>query len=70
MNSLIDYFSTDWAAMTTNDWVGTILTVVVFLLMVGLYAYVLRPKHRERLEANKFIPMDDEQINSGDNNVG
>ncbi|MEJ1297741.1 MAG: cbb3-type cytochrome c oxidase subunit 3 [Candidatus Sedimenticola sp. (ex Thyasira tokunagai)] len=70
MSSLIDYFRTDWAAMTTNDWVGTILTVVIFLLMVGLYAYVLRPKNRDRLESKRFIPLDDEQINSGDNNVG
>lgn len=44
MNSLKDYFSTDIQAMTTNDWVGTILTVVIFLLMLGLYVYVLRPK--------------------------
>lgn len=70
MSSLSDYFATDWAAMTTTDWVGTILTVVIFLLMVGLYAYVLSPKNRDRLESKRFIPLDDEKINSGDNNVG
>ena len=71
MSSLKDYFQTDWEAMTTTDWVGTILTVVVFLLMVGLYVYVLRPKNRERLERFKNIPVDDdEHINSGDNNGG
>ncbi len=71
MSSLVDYFQTDWETMTTTDWVGTILTVVIFLLMVGLYVYVLRPKNRERLESYKHIPTDDdEQINSGDNNGG
>ena len=46
--------------MTTNDWIGTIITVVIFLLMVGLYVYVLRPKNRERFESKRFIPLDDE----------
>lgn len=46
--------------MTTNDWIGTILTVVIFLLMVGLYVYVLRPKNRDKFESKKYIPLDDE----------
>lgn len=70
MNSLREYFQTDWAAMTTTDWVGTILTVVIFLLMVGLYVYVLRPKNREKFESKKFIPLDDEEIKSGEKNGG
>lgn len=61
MNSLKEYFQTDWQAMTTNDWVGTILTVVIFLLMVGAYFYALRPKNRDKLEAHKHIPLDDEE---------
>ena len=56
--------------MTTNDWIGTILTVVVFLLMVGLYFYVLRPKNRDKLEQQKYIPMDDEQTDSGEKHGG
>ena len=71
MTSLKEYFSTDWGAMTTNDWIGTILTVVVFLLMVFLYVYVLRPKNRDKFESKKYIPLDeDERINSGDKNGG
>ena len=70
MNSLKDYFHTDWAAMTTTDWVGTIITVVIFLLMVGLYVYVLRPKNRDKFESKKYIPLDDEQMKSGENNGG
>lgn len=70
MSSLKDYFATDFQAMTTNDWVGTILTVVIFLLMLGLYVYVLRPKKRDHFEKQKHIPLDDEQTNSGDKNGG
>jgi cytochrome c oxidase cbb3-type subunit IV len=66
VSSLIDYFHTDWEAMTTNDWVGTIVTVVIFLLMLGLYVYVLSPKNKDRLESRKYIPMNDEQVKTGE----
>ena len=52
--------------MTTNDWIGTILTVVVFLLMVGAYFYVFRPKNREKLEAMKHIPFEEDNEHTGD----
>lgn len=68
MNSLLDYFHTEWAEMTTNDWVGTILTVVIFLLMLGVYLYVLNPKKRAELESRKYIPLDDEENNFGEKN--
>ncbi len=70
MSNLAEYFHTDWAAMTTNDWIGLIMTVVTFLLMVGLYFYALRPKNREKLEKNRFIPMDEDRTDSGDKNGG
>jgi cytochrome c oxidase cbb3-type subunit 4 len=70
VSSLAEYFHTDWEAMTTNDWIGLILTVVVFFLMVGLYFYALRPKNRDKLEKNKFIPMDEDRIDNGDKNGG
>jgi cytochrome c oxidase cbb3-type subunit 4 len=70
VSSLKEYFHTDWGAMTTNDWIGLILTVVIFLLMVGLYVYVLRPKNRDKLERQRFIPVDDERTDSGDKNGG
>ena len=69
MNSLVEYFQTDWTAMTTNDWVGTILTIVIFLLMVGLYVYVLRPKNRDKFESQRFMPFEDEdKQESGEKN--
>lgn len=60
MNSLQEYFHTDWGAMTVSDWIGLILTVVAFLLMVGLYVYVFRPANREKLESKRQIPFDDD----------
>lgn len=57
--------------MTTNDWIGLTMTVVAFILMVIVYFYALRPKNREKLEKNRFIPMDDEDAtDSGDKNGG
>ena len=70
MSSLKEYFHTDWGAMTTNDWIGTILTVVIFLLMVGLYVRVLRPKNREKYESRRFIPLDEDNTDSGDKDGG
>ena len=70
VNSLKEYFHTDWEAMTTNDWIGTIITVVIFLLMVGLYVYVLRPKNRDKLESKRFIPFDEVNEQSGEKNGG
>ncbi|MBT8421354.1 MAG: cbb3-type cytochrome c oxidase subunit 3 [Gammaproteobacteria bacterium] len=61
MNSLEEYFYTDWGAMTAADWIGMITTVVAFLLMVGLYVYVLRPKNREKLEAHRHIPVSEDR---------
>ncbi|WP_295451741.1 cbb3-type cytochrome c oxidase subunit 3 [uncultured Thiodictyon sp.] len=70
MNSLAEYFHTDWAAMTVSDWVGTILTVVIFVLMVLVYFQVFRPKNRDRLEARKYIPFEDDNEFNGDKDGG
>jgi cytochrome c oxidase cbb3-type subunit 4 len=61
-----DYFATDWAAMTATDWVGLILTVVIFILMVFAYFQVFRPKNRESLESRKHIPFDEDLEDLGD----
>jgi cytochrome c oxidase cbb3-type subunit 4 len=60
VSKLKEYFYTDWEAMTASDWFGMVLTVVIFLLMVVLYVYVLRPKNRDKLEKQRFIPMDED----------
>jgi cytochrome c oxidase cbb3-type subunit IV len=70
VSSLKEYFHTDWEAMTTNDWIGLSMTVVAFILMVIVYFYALRPKNRDKLEKNRFIPLDDDATDSGDKNGG
>ncbi len=60
MSSLAEHFHTDWAALTLNDWIGLIVTVVVAILMVVAYVYVFHPANREYLETRKYIPLDDE----------
>jgi cytochrome c oxidase cbb3-type subunit 4 len=61
-----DYFKTDWGAMTAADWVGLILTVVIFVLMVVAYFQVFRPKNRESLESRKHIPFEEDLEDLGD----
>ena len=56
--------------MTTNDWVGTVLTIVVFVLMIAAYVYALHPKNRDKLESHKNIPLDDESSDNGEENGG
>jgi cytochrome c oxidase cbb3-type subunit 4 len=70
VSSLAEYFHTDWGAMTVNDWIGTILSVVIFVLMVVAYFQVFRPKNRDRLEARKHIPFDEDNERNGDNDGG
>lgn len=70
MTSLSEYFHTDWAAMTTNDWIGTILTVVTFVAMVVAYFQVFRPKNKDKLEANRFILFEEDNKESGEKNGG
>lgn len=60
VNSIKDYFHTDWGAMTQHDWIGLLMTIVVFIIMVVLYTYVFHPSNRERLESYRHIPFDDE----------
>lgn len=66
MNSLAEYFHTDWAAMTPTDWFGTLLTVAVSLALAIAYFQVFRPKNRDRLEARKYLPFaEDDDPNGG-----
>jgi len=46
--------------MTLNDWIGTSATVIVFILMAVAYLYVFRSKNRDRLEAHRFIIMNED----------
>jgi cytochrome c oxidase cbb3-type subunit 4 len=67
---MLEYLQTDWEAMTPTDWVGTILTVVIFVLMLVAYFQVFRPKNRDSLEASKHIPFDEDHADIGENDGG
>lgn len=56
----MDIFNTDWSAMSVNDWVGTIVTLLAFFAMVWAYSYVFHPKNKEKFEAQRHIIFDDD----------
>jgi len=56
-----EYFHTDWSAMTGNDWLGLVLTVIIFVLMVVVYFWALNPKNKDSLESHRTMLMDDEK---------
>lgn len=60
MNSIAEYFHTDWAAMTFHDWLGMSITIIVFFLMIALFVYVYHPANRESLESRRYLPLDEE----------
>ncbi len=64
VNSLREYFSTDWAAMTLHDWIGMIMTVSIFIIMLVAYVLVFHPKNKERLEAQRYIMFEDDHSDS------
>ncbi len=60
MSVLEEYLNTDWSSMTTQDWVGLIITVVVFFGMLITFALALRPSKRKEMEEQKYKILDDE----------
>ena len=66
MDSVKEYFQTDWAAMTLQDWIGLGITIVVFIVMIALYIYVFHPSNKEKLESHRHIPLDDDNF-TGEN---
>lgn len=56
--------------MTVNDWIGTILTIIIFLLMLGMYIWVLRPKNKDKLEAHRNLPLNDDAESNSEKKDG
>jgi cbb3-type cytochrome oxidase subunit 3 len=46
--------------MTFNDWVGTILIVVVFIIITMAYFYAFRPKNKTKYEKFGEIPLNED----------
>lgn len=64
MSKIQEYFHTDWESMTGTDWFGLLFTVVIFVLMVGMYFWVLNPKNKDKIESHRSMPLDDDEIKS------
>lgn len=60
MTKLLGYLGMDVAAMTTNDWLGVFFTVFTFIGLVVVYVTVFRPSNKERLEAQRYMVLDDD----------
>lgn len=65
MNEVASYFHTDWAAMSFHDWLGLVITIVVFVVLVVMYVYIFHPANKKRFESHRHIPFhegrDDEE---------
>ncbi len=48
-----------YAIMTAVDWLGLSLSVILFVLTVGVYLYVFSPKTGRKLEQHKHLIMDE-----------
>ncbi|NPA71310.1 MAG: cbb3-type cytochrome c oxidase subunit 3 [Gammaproteobacteria bacterium] len=46
--------------MTTQDWAGLIVTVLVFFGMLITFSLALRPSKRKEMEAQKYKILDDD----------
>jgi hypothetical protein len=61
VSKIESYFHTDWAALTSQDWVGLLLTVAVFIAMAITFFYALRPKNAKMLEEQRMSPLRDDE---------
>jgi cbb3-type cytochrome oxidase subunit 3 len=45
--------------MTTNDYIGATLAIVIALLMLGAYIYSFRPSNKEQFDNCGNIPLEE-----------
>ena len=64
MTKLMEYLHTDWEAMTRNDWIGMVLTILAFVAMIAVYVLVFNPRNKEAFDAQGKAVLHDE----GENN--
>jgi len=62
VNKLLEYFETDWEAMTRADWTGLIIVLVLTLLMVALYVWIFKPSNRDKFEQYRDFVNSDEDV--------
>lgn len=56
-----DFFSTDWSAMTSTDWTGLTILLVIAGLMTAAYFTILKPANRDKFEQHRdFVNNEDD----------
>lgn len=60
MTKLMDYFHTDWAAMSMNDWQGVFFTVAALIAMIVVYVMVFNPKNKDAFDSQSDMALRDE----------
>lgn len=45
--------------MTTTDYIGTIIAIIIAVLMLGAYIYAFRPGNKDKFDKSKTIPLDE-----------
>jgi len=66
VNSIYEFFATDWEAMTHADWTGLIIVLTLAALMVALYVWVFKPANRDRFEQYRDFVNDDVMENNSE----
>ena len=68
MTKLMEYFHTDWLAMSSNDWQGVIITIAAFVAMIVVYVMVFNPKNKDAFDSQSDMALRDdvEYNNLGD----
>jgi len=55
------FLSTEWEVMTTTDWTGLIILLVVAALMTAAYFIILKPANRDKFEQYRdFVNHEDD----------
>ncbi len=67
IESVKEYFHTDWAAMTDTDWFGLVAVIILSVLMLILYVYVFNPKNKDKLESHRDFVLKDNSTVGEDN---
>jgi cbb3-type cytochrome oxidase subunit 3 len=66
VNNILEFFRTDWAAMTGSDWTGLVIVIILFALMAGLYFWIFKPSNKADFEQYRdFVNDDDEDREVG-----
>ena len=60
----MEYLHTDWEAMSRNDWIGVVFTVLAFVAMVAVYVLVFNPRNKEALNSQGDAALRDDEYNN------